>query len=180
MPETELEIPSLPFSLLGEFTIEFERICFFLRNSIINSFGISGEKSEKAIELLFTRLTAGPLLEMFVAVSKSANSLTPNETKVLMFIEKEMGKLIADRNDFLHGTWFRPSAKEEAATSEYMPGIRKTKTNGQVVTKYMDLSAEEVRPKIDRCTNLINNLAKFEQHKGTDDFDLQFPSVENS
>jgi hypothetical protein len=178
MAEVNQEIPSLPFSLLGEFIIEFERICFLLRNGITNSLGIHGERQKETIELLLLKLTANPLLEMFISVKRSAYSLSAREDDVLDSIALEMGELIKCRNDYLHGTWFRPNDKDKFGTLESVPGIRKKKYKGRVVLNYMDLSAEEFRPKINQCTSLIQSIGHFEMYRGKDEFDSHFPDAE--
>lgn len=175
MAEHKQEIPILPFSLLGEFIIEFERICLYLRNGITSSLGISSEKQKETIELLLLKSTATPLLEMFLSANRSAYSLTARENEVLKSIGLEMEELIKCRNDFLHGTWFRPYDKKEFEALESIPGIRKTNNKKSGIREnYMDLSADEFRPKIERCTFLCETLAQFAIYRGKIEFDSHF------
>lgn len=142
------------YSLLGEFTVEFERVCLFMREAI-NYWSLQdGNKNEMYVKTLTTGMGASSLLSAFRSIAVRVRELSSDEQKILSNIYNQIETLIQDRNDMLHATWFGPSNLEKYLEMSSIDGLKAKHTKDGIANKYLDLSLETFGPLIKKCQRL--------------------------
>lgn len=154
MREKKPEISVELYALLGEFTVEYELFCYFLRNTIRYLAGLVGNENEMIIRALTTEMNAMPLLKAYNSIAMNIRELTNDEKALLSKIYKQAKDLIERRNKLVHGTWFARPPMEGDETQAWASGLKDTHTKTGVDRRYFLLSVEEFRPFIDECKNL--------------------------
>lgn len=139
------------YSLLGEFTVEFERVCLFMREAINYWSLLSGNKNQMYVRTLTTGMGAKSLLVAFRSIAVSVREMSTDELKILSNIYNQIDALIQERNDVLHGTWYGPTSLEKYREMISIDGIKVKHTKNGIAEKYMDLSLETFGPLIEKC-----------------------------
>jgi len=162
------------YSLLGEFTVEFERVCLFMRENI-NYWSLQdGNKNEMYVRTLTTGMGAMSLLSAFRSIAVRVRELSSDEQKILSNIYKQIETLIQDRNDLLHATWFGPTTIEKYREMVSIDGLKVKHTKDGIANKYLDLSLETFGPLIEKCQRLQLTLITVAMSLRTPEFSLNF------
>lgn len=154
MQKENHEISIAHYALLGEFTVEYEWFCFFLRNTIRHLAGSVSDENEMIITALTTEMNAMPLLKAYQSIAMNMRALTDDEKVLLSKIYKQAKDLIEHRNKLIHGRWFALPPMEGGKTQARVSGVKDTHTKTGVNQRYFVLSLEELQPLIDECKNL--------------------------
>jgi hypothetical protein len=93
------------YSLLGEFFVEFQFLCFSIRSGISMIVDVEGQTHSGIASLLTTGMTASPLLSAFRSIAQEMHSLNDFESLVLSKTYKRANQLIERRNELMHATW---------------------------------------------------------------------------
>ena len=94
------------YAAFGRFAVNFELICFALRQGIHWMLHSGGLRIEKLADILLTDLTAKPLQSIYRSMSSEIQELSDNDRRVIKNIFKRIDDLIEKRNDIIHATWF--------------------------------------------------------------------------
>lgn len=142
------------YSLLGEFTVEFERVCLFMREAIHHWSLLAGNKDEMYVKTLTTGMGAKSLLVAYRSIAVRVRKLSRDEQKILTDIYKQIEALIQERNDMLHGTWFGPTSTERYREMLSIEGRKVRHTKNGIANKDLILSLETFGPLIEQCRKL--------------------------
>lgn len=142
------------YSLLGEFTVEFERVCLFMREAINYWSILAGNKDDLYLKTLTTGMGAKSLLIAFRSIAVRQRELSKDEGKILTNIYNQIENLILERNDMLHGTWFGPPTLEKFQEMASIAGKKIIHSKDGITDKYLDLSFETFGPLIEKCQKL--------------------------
>lgn len=174
MSEKTAEIPSELYSLLGEFTVEFEWVCYFLRLAITRLSLSAGNENTAIIKALMADMNALPLLRAFQSIAAGMRKLDDEEHKIISKIYNQTTALIEKRNDIIHGTWFARPPKDDNELMAWITGQRTKHTKKGVVDRYLDLSHDDFRPLIDECKKVYGNIAMVAVAFAKKDFSSNF------
>lgn len=142
------------YSLLGEFTVEFERVCLFMKEAINHWSLLAGNKDEIYVKTLTTGMGAKSLLVAYRSIAVRVRKLSADEQKILTNIYNQIESLILERNDMLHGTWFGPTSSEKYREMVSIEGRKVKHTKNGIADKNLNLSLETFGPLIEQCRKL--------------------------
>jgi len=94
------------YAALGQFVVQFEHVCSDMETCII--FALHGDalRNQNLAQALLADLTAAPLLQSFRAIVAELRKNDKEDLRILDNVSKRVEKLIEDRNDVVHRTWF--------------------------------------------------------------------------
>ena len=161
MNETSKKTGQELYSLLGEFTVEFERVCLLLRENIAYLSILAGNKEDLFVRTLCAEMGAKSLLTCFRSIAVTSPDLSPGDLKVISSICKQIDSLINERNELLHATWFAPSDSVKMETLEFLEGMKLKHTAIGMIKKPLTLSPEKFEPLIYKCQYLAFMLIMY-------------------
>ena len=101
------------YAALGQFVVQFEHVCSNMESCIIFALHGDGLRNQNLAQALLADLTAAPLLQSFRAIVAELRKNDPEDLRILDDVSKRVAKLIEDRNEVVHRTWFVGWAAEE-------------------------------------------------------------------
>ncbi|MBD2501725.1 hypothetical protein [Anabaena azotica] len=94
------------YSAIGEFIVEFEQVCHAISLNIKFILHNDGLKNQRIPDIILAGLTADPLQSMLRSLIHELRDLDETEKKIIKNIFDRLQKLIKQRNDIVHSTWF--------------------------------------------------------------------------
>lgn len=142
------------YSLIGEFSVEFEIICLKMRMGITMLATRSGLRDQNIMQAAMAEYTAYPLLKVFRSMFMDSNWITKEVEDSLKDINKRMSRLIETRNDYIHGTHFvgYGSGSEKEFRTANGHKIKNT-ASGTSIT-HLSIDEDTFRPILTECREL--------------------------
>lgn len=162
------------YSLLGEFTVEFERVCLFMREAIHYWSLLAGNKDEMYVKTLTTGMSAKSLLIAYRSIAVRVRKLSTDEQKILTNIYNQIEALILKRNNMLHAAWFGPTSTQRYSEMLSIEGRKVQHTKNGIADKDLILSPETFDPLIEQCRRLHLILTMVVMSLNTPDFSSNF------
>ncbi|MBM3157932.1 MAG: hypothetical protein FJ004_11705 [Chloroflexi bacterium] len=121
------------YAAVGRFVVKFEQLCDQMTMCIISVLGLNGLRTQGLAWAILADFTADPLLQSFRAVIAELRKNNSNDMRILKNISKRIEKLIEERNDVLHRTWFIGAASEQQEDFSKVDSwkFKKTKTGAE-------------------------------------------------
>jgi hypothetical protein len=102
-----------PYAAIGRFVVKFEWVCQQMTGCIIFSLGSDGLRTQNLAWALLADLNAKPLFQSFRAVVAELRKNDASDMLILDNVSKRVDRLIEQRNDVIHRTWFIGAASEQ-------------------------------------------------------------------
>lgn len=147
------------YALLGEFMIEFELFCFYMRHGVQIMAEIAGQQGGHVVRALTTEMSAFSLLKAYHSTAMGMRELTQQEINILSKIFNRAEKLIEKRNKFIHGTWFVGAVDEDEPELSSAPGHQFRHTKRGVSEVSLVLSPKEFQPLIVECGTVASLIS---------------------
>ena len=147
------------YALLGEFTAEFQMLCYQFEQSILLMAG--NFNSQKIMQSFLAGMTADPLISTYRSIISDSFSLTEIEKNRLSNIVKDAIALNVKRNKFLHGTWFIGWASADETDFSVARGYKRRTTKDGVNQEELIISEKEFRPLIEECKEVAESIKNF-------------------
>jgi hypothetical protein len=93
------------YAAIGRFAVKFEHVCHAMSTSVSSVLQFDGLQNGAMAEAVVTGLTADPLLAIFRSAILAARE-SDEDRKVLADVCGRIRKLIEERNDVIHRTWW--------------------------------------------------------------------------
>jgi hypothetical protein len=94
------------YAAIGRFVVKFEWVCEQMTGCIIFSLHSDGLRTQNLAWALLAELNANALLQSFRAVVAELRKDHAEDMLILDNVSNRVGKLIGERNDVIHRTWF--------------------------------------------------------------------------
>ncbi len=94
------------YAALGQFVVQFEDVCSNMETCIIFALHSDGLRNQNLAQALLADLTAAPLLQSFRAIVAELRKNDIEDLRILDNASKRVEKLIEQRNEVVHRTWF--------------------------------------------------------------------------
>lgn len=111
------------YTAVGEFVVKFEHVCRAFRDGITWILESEGLKDQSVGNIIVVGLTAKPLIDRFASLVAHTQDLNSRAQEIVGEILTRARKLIQERNDVIHATWFigwaSPTQTEFSTASGY-------------------------------------------------------------
>jgi len=131
------------YSAIGEFAVQFEHVCHYLKLIIMTILAKEGLTKERVLHVLLADYTAEPLRGLVLSLLNETQDLSESDKKIVEWILKQVQALTAKRNDVIHGTWFIGWAHHENTEFKGAPGIKFHKKKEGASTKNFKWQKED-------------------------------------
>jgi hypothetical protein len=148
------------YAAIGQFAVEFEHVCNYLRVIIMTILNKEGLDNEKVMQILLSDLTAEPLRSLVASLIPETQQLSETDRKVVSKILNSVQDLTKNRNDVLHGTWFIGWASVGDTEFKTAPGVKFKKDKGGVATKTFNWKVEDFDELTEEATKLVRLLGR--------------------
>jgi hypothetical protein len=158
------------YQSIGRFAVQFEHVTLAMKHTVAEAYKSRGLTEPSLAALAFRRKAAGPLRRLYSEVVRTW-LLPPGadgDIQILKAIEKRVDKLIDDRNEALHSTWYVGWGSEDDTDFSKAAGIAlgerdKYFTTSEWTAKDFDALADTA----DEIANLLNLVYAFLKIDGT-------------
>lgn len=150
------------YSAFGRFAVNFELVCFALRQGIFWMLNSGGLRKERLADILLTDLTAKPLQNIYRSMASEIQELSNNDRRVIKNIFKRIDDLIEKRNDIIHATWFIEWASPKDTDFSEARGIKpdRDKKGGKIkLFRFKIKDFNELSKEAFVLLQLISNLS---------------------
>ena len=146
------------YQAVGEFTVNFEHVTYTMQQGVISLMQLSGLKSYQVGEILLAELTAHPLKSMLQALLAELLVLSTDDRKICDNLFARTQKLIEQRNNIIHSTWFVGWA--HADDTEFSDALGQKLSRGKTGAKAKTFTykAEEFRLHSAECKKVSTLL----------------------
>lgn len=146
---------------IGEFSVKFEQIVHSMTNGITVSLAKDGLKNQKLSNIILAELTAYPIKSIFASIIAETVDLSDKEKRIVNIILKRIQRLIDERNNIVHRTWFVGWASSVATKFDEVSGVKlmRGKTGGG--SKVVSLKSEDfdnLSAECDSVNELVSRL----------------------
>lgn len=107
---------------IGEFVVQYEKVCYNLRFEISKILEKEGLKNNKLSEILIGGLTITPLINIFRSLILEIKNPDEKGLKLINKVFSQIVKLAKERNKIVHSAWFVDNTVE--AENETLKHIR--------------------------------------------------------
>ena len=146
------------YEQIGRFVVEFEHVCWWLRNEIMFSLEHDGLKTQRLAQILLDNsyMTAAPLIEAYEAIiTETGRRKDSTQKEVFDQISTQFRALIKERNKIVHGLWFIGWARADDQDFSKISGLKgnPSKKKGMAF-QHLATSVEEIAELVERAKNL--------------------------
>lgn len=108
----------------GRFCVTFEMAVFRLRWVIENVLKVGGLSNMGILQVLLANQTAEPLRALMYPLIAQVRSLSADEKAAVNSVDKRFQKLITNRNEVVHSTWFIMGLGQKDIDYETLRGFK--------------------------------------------------------
>lgn len=142
------------YNAIGKFCVEFEQLFFEIQNTIMTILDREGLQNINVLQLLLAGDTAESLRQKLLSLLPETVKLNEAEKKIIKNIFSRIQKLINDRNDILHSTWFIGWIREPFEMASSAIGQKYDKNKKGINTKRFNYKVEDFDAAIKKAMEL--------------------------
>jgi hypothetical protein len=149
------------YAALGQFVVQFEHVCKNMETCIIFALHGDGLRNQNLAQALLTDLTAAPLHQSFRAIVAELRKNDTEDLRILDNVSKRVEKLIEDRNEVVHRTWFVgwAAVDQEDFSTVRSWKFKKTRRGAEFKPKSYTTSAlDDLSKKADELAKIISRM----------------------
>lgn len=131
------------YQAIGEFVVKFGFACDSVQTCIVFILNNAGLTDQRISQILLAGLTAEPLRMLFDSLVGQTQMLNDKEREIIRNVLNRFQKLIEERNDILHSTWFIGYGNRETTDFSKAHGMKYHKNSKGAVVKSPRMTAAD-------------------------------------
>ena len=144
------------YRAIGEFLVKFEHVSFEIQRGLMFLLEGVGLRDQRVSQILLSGMTAEPLRTLYVSLIAHTHTLTKIERKIIDNAVTRFQKLIEERNDMVHSTWFIGYGNEQTVDFSEARGHKFHKNKNGWAMKSFGKKAEDFRILSQEAESLAN------------------------
>jgi hypothetical protein len=131
------------YRAIGRYCVSFEHLSHTMQTGIILLFQKGGLNNQKLVHIVLAELTSYPLKSILQAMIGELADLSIEEKRICDKIFSKTGKLIEQRNDIIHSTWFVGWANEQDTDFSDAGGYKLSRGKSGAGIKSFEYTAQD-------------------------------------
>jgi len=146
------------YQAIGKCSVKFEHVTLAMQQAIIFLLHKGGLKNQRLANVLLADLTAYPLKSIFQAMVPESSQLSREEQVICDKIFTRTQKLIEQRNDIIHSTWFVGWASSSDTDFSEVTGMKQARGKRGADFKAFKHTAAEFEAFAQECDEVAKLL----------------------
>ncbi len=144
------------YRAIGEFLVKFESVCDAIQRCIMGLLQQGGLRDQRVSQILLAGMTAEPLRTLYASLVAQTQTLTEDDRIISSNAVSRFQKLIEERNDIVHSTWFIGYGNEDTVDFSQAHGLKFHKNKNGLAIKSFGRKAEDFQVLSEEAQSLFD------------------------